>query len=83
MSEAIESRARRAVQALVERRISISELEPDVRDFIGRTGADVADVLERIAAEKLNVQGEEDDSYYCYVASDMVRAVAVAVLRKS
>lgn len=80
-SEAVESKARRAVQALVEGRLAIAGLDPEVREFLGRVGSETADILERIADEKLRIPSEEDDSYYCYVATEMVRAIAVAVLR--
>lgn len=79
--ETVESKARRAVQALVEGRIAISGLDPEVREFLGKVGSETAEILERIADEKLRIPSEEDDSYYCYVAADMVRAIAVAVLR--
>lgn len=79
--EAIEMAARRAVQAILERRRSMPELPVEVREFIGRTGAEAADVLERIAADSLKDEQREDDAYYCYIAADFVRAIAVAALR--
>lgn len=78
----MEAKARRAVQALVEHRIAVSDLDKELRAFIGNVGAETADILERIASEKLRNPDEDDDAYYCFVAADMVRAIAVTVLRE-
>lgn len=74
---------RRAIQALVDGRLALGDLDPEVRDFIGRIGVETIEILERIASEKLEVPDEEDDSYYCYVAADIVCAVVAAVMRQT